>query len=135
MADASRMIERPLSPHLQIYRRRINMVMSILHRITGMALTLGSLLLAWWLVAVASGPDYYNYVSGITGSWLGRLVLLGFTWALVNHMLGGVRHLIWDTGAQLDIKSADRLCWISAILSVVLTAAIWIGAYWYKGAF
>lgn len=118
-------IERPLSPHLQVYSPLINMVMSILHRMTGAALYFGSLLLAWWLVAAASGPEYFAYVNGIFGSLLGKLVLLGFTWALINHALGGIRHFIWDTGTGYALGTIDMLCWSTAILGVVLTLAIW----------
>ena len=119
-------IERPLSPHLQIYSPLINMVMSIMHRLTGAALYFGSLLLAWWLIAAASGPEYFEYVNGIFGSILGRIVLLGYTWALINHALGGIRHFIWDTGKGYDLRTIDILSWGSAILGVVLTLAIWL---------
>lgn len=120
--------QRPLSPHLQVYTPLINMVMSILHRMTGAALYFGTLLLAWWLVAAATGPHYFDYVSGIMGSLPGRIVLLGYTWALINHMLGGVRHFIWDVGAGYDLKTIDLLCWGTLALSVLLTAAIWLFA-------
>src|SRR3546814_6166654 len=83
-------VERPLSPHLQIYRWPVTMATSILHRATGIALAVGSLLLAWWLLAAAAGPDYYSMVQAIMGSWLGRLVLFGFTWALLYHLLSGI---------------------------------------------
>lgn len=117
--------ERPLSPHLQIYRPQINMVMSILHRLTGAALYFGTLILAWWLVAAATGPDYFAFVSGILGSWPGKLVLFGYTWALINHMLGGVRHFIWDTGHGFALSNVDILCWGSLAASVLLTLAVW----------
>jgi len=120
--------KRPLSPHLQIYTPLINMVMSILHRITGAALYFGTLLLAWWLVAAASGPDYFEYVSGILGSVPGRIVLFGYTWALIHHMLGGVRHFIWDMGHGFDLKTIDLLSWGTIILSVAITSLIWIVA-------
>lgn len=119
--------ERPLSPHLQIYSPLINMVMSIVHRITGAALYFGSLLLAWWLVAAATGPEYYDYVAGLLGSWPGKIVLLGYTWALMHHLLGGLRHLIWDTGAGYDLKTVDLLSWGTLVGSLALTALIWIG--------
>ena len=119
---------RPTSPHLQIYSLMINMVMSIVHRITGAALYFGSLLLAGWLIAAAMGPDTFAQASELFGSLLGRIVLIGYTWALIHHMLGGLRHFIWDTGRGLDIKTADFLCWASIILSVLITAAIWLGA-------
>jgi succinate dehydrogenase / fumarate reductase, cytochrome b subunit len=117
--------ERPLSPHLQIYSPLINMVMSILHRITGAALYAGSLLLAWWLIAAASGPDYYNYVSSWFATWPGKIILLGYTWVLMNHMLGGLRHLLWDTGHGYDVKTIDILSWGSLAASFTLTAIIW----------
>ena len=117
--------ERPLSPHLQIFSPEINMVMSILHRITGAALYFGTLILAWWLVAAATGPDYYAFVSGVLASWPGKLVLFGYTWALINHMLGGVRHFIWDTGHGYDLATVDALCWGTLAASIVLTAAVW----------
>jgi succinate dehydrogenase cytochrome b subunit len=119
--------ERPLSPHLQIYTPLINMVMSIVHRITGAALYIGSLLLAWWLIAAATGPDYYNYVAGVFASWPGKIVLLGYTWALMQHMLGGLRHLLWDTGTGYDLRTIDLLSWGSLAGSLLLTALIWIG--------
>ncbi|MEO1281185.1 MAG: succinate dehydrogenase, cytochrome b556 subunit [Pseudomonadota bacterium] len=119
-------IERPLSPHLQVYSPPVNMVMSILHRITGSALYFGTILLAWWLVAAAVGPDYFAYVSGWFGSPLGLLILFGYTWALMHHMLGGVRHFIWDTGAGFDLKTVDLLSWTTIIGSLVLTALIWL---------
>ncbi len=126
-------IERPLSPHLQIYRKLNNMVMSILHRITGVALYFGTLLLAWWLIAAASGPKYFEFVNGIFGSVLGKLVLLGYTWALFHHMLGGIRHFIWDTGRGYDLKSVDRLSTLTIVLSVLLTVIVWAVAFKLRG--
>jgi succinate dehydrogenase / fumarate reductase, cytochrome b subunit len=120
--------ERPLSPHIQIYYPLINMVMSIVHRITGAALYIGSLLLAWWLIAAATGPDYYNYVISWFATWPGKLVLLGYTWALMHHMLGGIRHLIWDTGRGFDLKTIDLLSWGSLAGSLILTVLIWFCA-------
>lgn len=118
-------IERPLSPHLQVYRPLINMMMSIIHRLTGVALYFGTVLLAWWLTAAATGPAYFDYVSGVFGSLPGRVVLIGYTWALLHHMLGGMRHLLWDTGRGFDLATIDRLSWGTIILSVLLTGAIW----------
>lgn len=122
---AGRRIERPLSPHLQIYSPLVNMVMSILHRITGAALYFGTLLLVWWLVAAATGPDYFAYVSAIMNSWLGRIVLIGYTWALVHHGLGGIRHFIWDSGRGYDLETIDRLSWGSLLGSLLITLMIW----------
>lgn len=120
---------RPLSPHIQIYKPILTMVMSILHRITGAALYVGTLLVAWWLIAIASGPSYYEFVSEVFGSLLGRLILFGFTWALVNHLLGGLRHFLWDTGRALDKGPREFLARASIIGSVVLTILIWIVGY------
>src|ERR1700730_2552273 len=103
MAEIQHTAERPLSPHLSIYSPLINMVMSILHRITGSALYVGTLLLAAWLIGVAMGEKQYAFVNGLFGHPLGKLILFGYTWALFHHMLGGVRHLIWDTGRGFQI--------------------------------
>ena len=116
---------RPLSPHLQIYRRSIHMMMSIVHRLTGTALYFGTLLLAAWLLAVAMGPGPYDLVHGLMTSVPGLLVLAGYTWALIHHMLGGVRHLIWDTGRGLDLASVRTISWATLIGSRVLTALVW----------
>jgi succinate dehydrogenase / fumarate reductase, cytochrome b subunit len=125
---------RPLSPHLQIYTPLINMVASILHRITGAALYFGTILLAWWLIAAATSPAYFEFVNGLFGTWFGRLVLFGYTWALMQHMLGGIRHLIWDTGRGFDLVTVDRMAWGSIIGSVILTGAIWVAALSLRGA-
>lgn len=117
--------KRPLSPHLQIYSPLINMVMSIVHRLTGAALYAGTLLLSWWLIAAATGPGYFNFVTGLFGTWPGKLVLIGYTWAFLHHMLGGLRHFIWDMGRGFDLKTIDQLSWGTIILSLVLTAVIW----------
>ncbi|KIZ35441.1 MULTISPECIES: succinate dehydrogenase, cytochrome b556 subunit [Rhodopseudomonas] len=122
-------IERPLSPHMQAYRWSLTMALSIVHRITGIALYFGTLLLAWWLIAAAAGPGPYSTVQAFTGSWIGRLVLFGYTWALMHHMLSGVRHFIWDLG--YGFKTADRewLTWAALIGGVMLTVLLWIVAY------
>jgi succinate dehydrogenase / fumarate reductase, cytochrome b subunit len=124
---------RPLSPHLQIYKPLINMVMSILHRITGVALYFGTLLLAWWLIAAAVGPDYFNYVSSWFATWAGMFVLIGYTWALLHHMLGGLRHFIWDTGRGYDLATIDLLSWGSIAVSLALTALVWIAVSMSRG--
>ena len=102
MSDVDTQAKRPLSPHLTIYKPIVTMVVSILHRITGAALYFGTLLLVWWLIAAASGEVYYNYVNGFMGSIVGRLILFGFTWALILHTLGGIKHLFWDLGYGFD---------------------------------
>jgi succinate dehydrogenase / fumarate reductase cytochrome b subunit len=133
MAEVKRTVERPISPHLSIYRRQINMVMSIVHRVTGGALYIGTLLLAAWLVAAAMGQREFAIVNGLFAHPLGLLVLLGYSWALIHHMLGGVRHLIWDSGQGLDIKSVNGLSWLSIIASVVTTAVVWATALSMRG--
>src|SRR6266480_3226118 len=90
--------DRPLSPHLQIYRCTLPFLMSGFHRVTGFVLYFGFALIAWWLIAAASGPTAYANVQWFFGTFIGRLVLLGYTWALIHHTIGGIRHLIWDTG-------------------------------------
>jgi len=117
--------ERPLSPHLQIYTMTISMLMSIVHRITGAALYFGTLLLAWWLLAAAMGPEQFATANWFFGSIIGRLILFGYTWALIHHALGGIRHLIWDTGRGFDLKTVDTLSWSTIIGSVTLTILLW----------
>lgn len=133
MADtkiqAGRLKPRPLSPHLQVYKLIPNMVMSIVHRITGGALYFGMIIVAWWLIAAATSGDYYNTVNWVLTSWLGRLVLLGYTWALIHHMLGGIRHLVWDTGHLLSKESSTSLAWATLAGSLILTALVWGTAF------
>jgi succinate dehydrogenase / fumarate reductase cytochrome b subunit len=126
MTEAARPVERPLSPHLSIYRFYITMTMSIVHRITGAALYFGTLILAWWLIAAAAGPGPFGFVTWLMGTWFGLLVLFGFTWALIHHMLGGIRHLIWDLGIAIDKESASRLAWATIVGSLALTILVWI---------
>jgi succinate dehydrogenase / fumarate reductase cytochrome b subunit len=129
MADVKTEADRPLSPHLQIFRPIVTMVMSILHRITGGALYFGMALLAWWLVAAASGPQSFNFVNGLFGTIIGQIVLFGFTWALVHHMLGGLRHFLWDLGYGFELKTANAMAWGTIIGSVSLTILLWIIGY------
>ena len=121
--------ERPLSPHLQVYRPQITSILSIVHRLTGVALCVGTLLLVWWLVAAAAGPEAFDTVQGFIGSIFGRLILFGYTWALVHHMIGGIRHLIWDTGSGLEARTATRFAFATIALSVALTILIWVVGY------
>jgi succinate dehydrogenase / fumarate reductase cytochrome b subunit len=131
---APRQIERPLSPHLQIYRITITMAMSITHRITGFGLYAGTALLAWWLIAAASGPEAYAVFTGVAGSWIGQLVLFGFTWALIHHLLSGIRYLFWDAILAFDLKTADFISWAALIGGLALTVAVWVAAYVMRGA-
>jgi succinate dehydrogenase / fumarate reductase cytochrome b subunit len=125
MAERKRAVERPLSPHLTIYRPQINMVMSIVHRLTGAALYFGTLLLAAWLIAAAMGEGPFAAVNRIFGHPLGKLVLVGYSWALIHHMLGGMRHLLWDTGRGLQLRAVDALSWLTVAASLALTVALW----------
>lgn len=138
MADATSRTSndaRPLSPHLGIYRMQASMVMSIVHRITGAALYFGTLLLAWWLIAIALGPEALATVNMVLGHPIGKLILIGFTWALVHHMLGGLRHFIWDVGRGFNLSTVNTLSWMTIIGSVVITGALWAYALHQQGMF
>ena len=117
---------RPLSPHLQIYRWQITSVLSILHRFTGLALSVGTLLLVWWLVALASGPDAFATAQAFVGSWLGRLLLLGWSFSLFFHLANGIRHLFWDAGYGFEIKTTTASGWAVVVASVALTVIAWV---------
>lgn len=129
MADAKSQASRPLSPHMQVYRLTLTFVMSGFHRVTGLVLYFGMLIPAAWLLAAAAGPEWYAFVNSLFGTIIGRLVLFGYSWGLFHHMLGGIRHLIWDTGRGLDLVSIETLAQATIIGSVVLTAAVWLAAY------
>ena len=119
---------RPLSPHLQIYRWSWTMAMSVAHRVTGAALYLGTVLIAVWLVAAASGPAAYDTAQWVAGSILGRLVLFGYSFALLHHMVGGLRHFVWDTGHGYDPQTRMNLAKYSVAVSGGLTILVWIAA-------
>jgi len=134
MSKSTATRERPLSPHLQVYRLIPTMLMSIVHRITGAALYFGTLLVAAWLVAASTSEAWFDCVAAIYGSWIGRLVLFGYTWALIHHMLGGIRHLVWDTGAALEKHTATKMAKATIVASVVLTILVWVAGYMARGA-
>ena len=121
-------IDRPLSPFMT-YRWTLTMAMSIVHRITGIALYAGTLLMAWWLIATASGPGAYANIQAFTSSWIGRVVVFGYTWALLHHMLGGIRHLIWDLGYGFGPSEREWLTRAALFGSITLTIVVWIIAY------
>lgn len=126
-----RPVQRPLSPHLQIYRPQITTSLSILHRAAGIALSVGTLLLIWWLVAAASGDAAYAAVSGFLRSPIGLIVLFGWTAALWYHFCAGLRHLAWDTGAGFELPQMHRSGWAVVIAAAVLTILTWIiGVVW-----
>ncbi len=121
MADVNRG-NRPLSPHLTIYRPQLTSISSILTRVTGVALLLGALLVVWWFLAASSGPEAFATADGVMTSWIGKLVMIGSLWALWYHLLAGIRHLIWDQARGLDLATAERLGWAVVIGSFVLSA-------------
>jgi succinate dehydrogenase / fumarate reductase cytochrome b subunit len=120
---------RPLSPHLGIYRFTLTMAMSIAHRITGAGLYLGALMLAWFLLAASMDASAFAYFSGFIQSFFGRLILFGFTWALFQHLLGGVRHLIMDSGYGMDDPEREQMAQATVIGGLVLTLVVWAIGY------
>lgn len=122
--------DRPLSPHLQIYRWQITSVLSILHRLTGVALAIGTLLLVYWLIAAAMGVEEFATARTLVGSVLGRLLLLGWSLALFYHLANGIRHLFWDVGLGFELPTVTRSGWAVLLVTLVLTLAAWICGYW-----
>lgn len=120
MADVNRG-NRPLSPHLQVYRWQVPMLTSILTRITGNALIVAAFLIVWWLLAAATSADYFATADAVVRSWFGKLVFFGSLWAIWYHFLAGLRHLYYDSGRGLDMPTAEKLGWAVIIGSVVLT--------------
>ena len=116
---------RPLSPHLQVYRPILTMMMSIAHRITGIALYAGTLLLAWFLIAAATDAEAFATVAGLLNSFVGRLVLFAFTWSLFHHLLGGIRHFIWDAGYGMDHPEREWLAQGTLAGGLGLTLLVW----------
>ena len=121
---------RPTSPHLQIYRWTITMVMSIAHRATGIANYAGSALLVLWLGAAAWGQEPLNVVNAVYGSWFGQLVLFAYSWSLLHHMMGGLKHFIWDTANLMEPGQREALSWASLGASIVLTLLVWTIFVW-----
>jgi succinate dehydrogenase / fumarate reductase cytochrome b subunit len=128
LAEAIAMISdsRPLSPHLQVYRPQLTSVLSIFHRFTGIALSVGTILLVWWLVAAAAGPGPFSGAQHFIGSWFGLLLLFGWSVALFYHLCNGLRHLWWDTGNGLDLQSVYASGWAVLIGTGALTVIAWI---------
>ena len=127
--------ERPLSPHLGIYKPEWTMVLSITHRITGAGLAGGVLLMVGWLLALASGQEAFDAVQGFIGTWFGRLLLFGWTWALFFHFCNGIRHLGWDIGWGFELDAARNTGYLVAVASVGLTVLAWVAGYAAMGAF
>ena len=120
---------RPLSPHLQIYRWSWTMAMSTLHRLTGIALYGGTFIVAVWLLAMATGPVEFGWVTWFLGSPVGLLILLLYTWTILHHMLGGIRHLVWDTGVGFEPKTRIEMARFTLVGSLGLTLVVWIVAF------
>ncbi len=120
---------RPLSPHLQVYKLTLTFVMSGFHRVTGFVLYFGIVLIAWWLIAAAYGPNAYANFEWFMRSLIGRLVLFGYTWGLIHHTLGGIRHLIWDTLHGFEPAEREMLALVTIIGSVSLTLVVWVVGY------
>ncbi len=121
--------DRPLSPHLQVYRWQWTMAYSILHRATGVGLGVGTLYLTWWLLALAGGAETFATVSDFSGSFIGRLLLFGWTWALFYHLGNGIRHLFWDAGKGFELDTAAKTGHFAVAFSVIATLALWAIAY------
>ena len=122
---------RPMSPFMlgQYYRFQFTSLLSIIHRITGVGLSVGTLLVAAWLIALASGPQVYQQFAVHLTAWYGQVLLFGWTWALMYHLGNGVRHLFWDIGWGFDIKVAEKTGYAVVAFSLLLTAAVWAVAY------
>jgi succinate dehydrogenase / fumarate reductase cytochrome b subunit len=121
-----KLVRRPLSPHLQVYRPQITTVVSIVHRMTGVALGFGTLLLTWWLVAAATSPDAFAVVQGFIGSAIGLLLLFGWTFALFFHLFNGIRHLAWDVGLGFEKPHYHVTGWAVVAGAVVATVLTWV---------
>lgn len=133
MAHNPKTANRPLSPHLQIYRWPLGMAMSIMHRISGAALAVGTMMFVWMLMAAATGPAAWAVFTGFCATIWGQLMLFGWTAALCYHMCNGVRHLIWDTGRLFNVRDANRAGWVVMIVAAAMTAALWCAASPWKG--
>jgi len=126
MAETRAPVQRPLSPHLSIYRLSLTMVMSGVHRITGLALCAGMLMLTWWLLAAAAGQNAYGTFEAFAASWIGKLILVGFSWSLLHHLLGGLRYLLWDLGYGLEPAEREWLVRANIICSIAATVILWL---------
>ncbi len=135
MATGGQSGNRPLSPHLQVYKPQITSMLSILHRMTGAALAVGTLVLVWWLAAAATGGDTFAGAQAVIGSWFGRLLLFGWSFALFYHLCNGIRHLFWDIGRGYDLETVAKTGWAVIICSTALTVIAWVWGYSTMGAF
>jgi succinate dehydrogenase / fumarate reductase cytochrome b subunit len=121
--------DRPMSPHLQVWRWHVTMATSILHRATGMALYAGALIVAGWFITLAAGPEAFDSYRALLGSPIGYLVLFGLSFSLLYHLANGIRHLVWDTGRGLEPRTADMTGWAAIVFAIVATVLIWVIAF------
>ena len=126
---------RPLSPHLQVYRPQITSMMSILHRLTGVALIAVAILLTYWIAAATYGPEAFDRAQGVLGSWFGRLVLFGMSVSLFYHLGNGIRHMAWDIGWGYEMQTLTLTGWASLVFTLVMTLLTFLAGYWVAGAF
>jgi succinate dehydrogenase / fumarate reductase cytochrome b subunit len=126
-------VQRPLSPHLQVYKPQLTSVLSFTHRATGLALAVGTIFLVWWLLAAATSDTAFATAQAFWYSWIGRLLLLGWTWSLLFHLCNGIRHLFWDAGHGYELKTAYASGWTVVTGSVVLTLIAWVAGYMVRG--
>lgn len=124
---------RPISPHIQIYRWLWTMFFSIVHRATGVALSVGALVLLWWLIALAQGPELFSMTQAMLGSVVGRIFLLGWTWSLYFHLFNGIRHIAWDIGLGFGLPIARLTGWIVMVSSIIATLVTWGCGYMILG--
>jgi succinate dehydrogenase / fumarate reductase cytochrome b subunit len=129
------MTNRPISPHLQVYRPQLTSMLSILHRITGVALAIGTILLVYWLIAAASGPEAFASAEALIGSRLGRILLFGWIFALYFHLANGIRHLFWDAGFGFELKTVYASGWTVVALAAVLTLVSFIAGFVLAGGY
>jgi succinate dehydrogenase / fumarate reductase, cytochrome b subunit len=126
-------VQRPLSPHLQIYKPQLTSVLSVAHRATGIALSVGAILLVWWLLAAATSDAAFATAQGFWFSWFGRLLLFGWTWSFFYHLCNGIRHLCWDAGWGFELNETYASGWTVVVASVLLTIVVWVAAYMVRG--
>ena len=126
--------DRPLSPHLQVYRPQITSILSILHRITGVGLWAGALMMTYWIASATYGPEAFARAQWFLGSWFGRLVLLGLTAAMYYHLANGIRHLAWDIGWGYEMDKLKISGWAVLIFTGVMTVLTFLAGYWVAGA-
>lgn len=128
-ASDGKMVRRPLSPHLQVYKPQITSVLSILNRMSGIVSSVGTLLMVWWLVAMASGPDAFSRVQSVAGSVIGMILLFGWTVALFYHFFGSLRHLAWDNGIGFSLEATHRSGWASVIATLACSVLAWVAVF------